>query len=433
VKSGDIRRQRSGSSIHRQRSGSRNAAQATLKSNHTQPQLQQRSSKHTSKVKHQDDVTASIREKRTGGSVVRTNQDTAREGDDENRDPSQPIAITARQSTLVDKIGDAVLGANDAIVKSIFDNEAVINALFPHNDETPFAEVEEVLPPESNHIIENPSTEKSKKKSGKLMRMKLPRLLQGAINIMRVPPIHEKFGCGTCCKSDDTEFLSEEGASAGILEEDNVGKEEDAVEKDRDREEEGVKVDIISSEVGEKAAFEEGASAGISEEETISKEDAAAEKGSAVEEEGVEVDLSSIDFGEKATAKANKKSEWRRLKLERNKTKAERLQKEMNQIAEISKNNKVNSVAFDKLQEELQKLRLEHAELQRDLEAERIEKKDLKAELNASRLAHQNPIINHQPTAGNSNIGRSRSLRRVLSIRKKKLPESDACKDKKLS
>jgi hypothetical protein len=85
----------------------------------------------------------------------------------------------------------------------------------------------------------------------------------------------------------------------------------------------------------------------------------------------------------------------------------------------------VHSAAFGKLKEELQKLRLEQ-----DLEAERIEKSDLKAVLNASHLAHQNPIINHQPTAGNSKIGSSKSPRRVLSIRKKSLPELDVCKHK---
>jgi hypothetical protein len=67
------------------------------------------------------------------------------------------------------------------------------------------------------------------------------------------------------CNSKNTEFLFEEGASAGIISEEyTVCKEDAAVEKDSDREEEGVEVDVSISEVGEKAAFEEAASAGIS-------------------------------------------------------------------------------------------------------------------------------------------------------------------------
>lgn len=120
----------------------------------------------------------------------------------------------------------------------------------------------------------------------------------------------------------------------------------------------------------------------------------------------------------KCTAEVEKmKSECRRLKMERNslKTKAESLQKEMNQITKMSKNNKVDSAAFDKLQEELQQLRLERIELQRELEAERIEKRDLKAELNASRLAHQNPIINYLPTARSDGSPRIEELERLIS------------------
>lgn len=120
----------------------------------------------------------------------------------------------------------------------------------------------------------------------------------------------------------------------------------------------------------------------------------------------------------KCTAEVDKmKAECRRLKMERNslKTKAESLQKEMNQITKISQNNKVDTKAFDKLQKELQQLRLVHIELQRDLEAERIEKRDLKAELNASRLAHQNPIINYIPTAGGDGSPRIEELERIIS------------------
>ena len=120
----------------------------------------------------------------------------------------------------------------------------------------------------------------------------------------------------------------------------------------------------------------------------------------------------------KSTTEADKiKADYRRLKMERNslKTKAESLQKEMNQIAKKSKNNQVDSEAFDKLQHELQQLRLEHIELQRNLDTEKIEKRDLRAELNASRLAHQNPIINYQPTVETDGSPRIEELERIIS------------------
>jgi len=120
----------------------------------------------------------------------------------------------------------------------------------------------------------------------------------------------------------------------------------------------------------------------------------------------------------KSTTEADKiKADYRRLKMERNslKNKAESLQKEMNQIAKKSKNNQVDSAAFDKLQQELQQLRLEHTELQRDIDTERTEKRDLKAALNASRLAHQNPIINYQPTAESEGSPRAEELERIIS------------------
>eukprot|EP00984_Skeletonema_dohrnii_P015983 scaffold7010_cov111-Skeletonema_dohrnii-CCMP3373.AAC.4 len=120
----------------------------------------------------------------------------------------------------------------------------------------------------------------------------------------------------------------------------------------------------------------------------------------------------------KSNTEAEKiKADYRRLKMERNslKNKAESLQKEMNQIAKKSKNNQVDSAAFDKLQQELQQLRLEHTELQRDLDTERTEKRDLKAALNASRLAHQNPIINYQPTAESEGSPRTEELERIIS------------------
>ncbi|KAL7494339.1 hypothetical protein ACHAWT_003096 [Skeletonema menzelii] len=120
----------------------------------------------------------------------------------------------------------------------------------------------------------------------------------------------------------------------------------------------------------------------------------------------------------KSNTEADKiKADYRRLKMERNslKTKAESLQKEMNQIAKNSKNNQVDSEAFDKLRHELQQLRLEHIELQRDLDTERTEKRDLRAELNASRLAHQNPIINYQPTVETDGSPRIEELERIIS------------------
>lgn len=120
----------------------------------------------------------------------------------------------------------------------------------------------------------------------------------------------------------------------------------------------------------------------------------------------------------KSTTEADKvKADYRRLKMERNslKTKAESLQKEMNQIAKKSKNNQVDSEAFDKLQHELQQLRQEHIDLQRDLDTERTEKRDLRAELNASRLAHQNPIIDYQPTDETDGSPRVEELERIIS------------------
>lgn len=75
----------------------------------------------------------------------------------------------------------------------------------------------------------------------------------------------------------------------------------------------------------------------------------------------------------------------------------------------------MDSSAFAKLQEEFQRLRLEHTELQRDLDAERTEKRELTAELNATRLAHQNPIINYQPTAESDGSPRIEELERIIS------------------
>ena len=120
----------------------------------------------------------------------------------------------------------------------------------------------------------------------------------------------------------------------------------------------------------------------------------------------------------KSSGEADKvKSDYRRLKMERNnlKTKAESLQKEMNQIAKKSRNNHVDSVAFEKIQEELEQLRSTNTKLQRSLEVERNEKKDLKAALNASRLAHQNPIINYQPTGESDGSSRIDELERIIS------------------
>jgi chromosome segregation ATPase len=120
----------------------------------------------------------------------------------------------------------------------------------------------------------------------------------------------------------------------------------------------------------------------------------------------------------KSSAEVEKfKSDYRRILMERNslKNKAESLQKEMNSIAKMNEKNKVDSSAFAKLQEEFQRLRLEHTELQRDLDAERTEKRELTAELNATRLAHQNPIINYQPTAESDGSPRIEELERIIS------------------
>lgn len=117
----------------------------------------------------------------------------------------------------------------------------------------------------------------------------------------------------------------------------------------------------------------------------------------------------------KSSAEVEKfKSDYRRILMERNslKNKAESLQKEMNSIAKMNKEKKVDSSV---LQEEVQRLRLQHTELQRDLDAERTEKRELTAELNATRLAHQNPIINYQPTAESDGSPRIEELERIIS------------------
>ncbi len=274
--SGNFRRQRSSASSNNLQKGSTavniQCDQATLK---RQWEMQQ-GMKHTPKAT----------ETKCPDGSVKTNQVTTREGVDENRDPIQPIAMAGRQRSVAHRIGGVVLGVKKAVRSDIFplppiEEEADMNDIFqPIDMMGPFAEVTGTQDPSTEKrtkksgVLKWMKLGKNNKKDGKssppadkptecnlhdIQRVevkddcavvakdhcdkssmakeevsdssapestmdKANGFLLRAIDIMQVPPIHEKFGCGTCSNSCSAEFLvnDEEGTSAAKSGDDDI-------------------------------------------------------------------------------------------------------------------------------------------------------------------------------------------------------------------